>query len=247
MLLSQKDAMFESVARPQMTKRRLGAGTIVSLLMHIGTVGIVVWLTRYAPPKTSTEVAVAFLRPALATPPPPPPAPAARKTVRAKKPVKPRPTLQQAIVAPKVVPEEKPPENPPEEPPPEEDEGVEGGVVVGGVVGGVQGGVVGQPLPPPGNVRMEFNETMTPPAMLSGPAIEYTQRALEREVQGLMVVKCVVTIEGVVRECRVIQSLPFMDRVVIEALERRRYKPALLQGRPIEVDYTFKIRLNLPQ
>ena len=124
---------------------------------------------------------------------------------------------------------------------------MEGGVVVGGVVGGVQGGVVGQPLPPPGNVRMEFNETMTPPAMLSGPAIEYTQRALEREVQGLMVVKCVVTIEGVVRECRVIQNLPFMDRVVIEALERRRYKPALLQGRPIEVDYTFKIRLNLPQ
>ena len=62
-----------------------------------------------------------------------------------------------------------------------------------------------------------------------------------------MVVKCVVTIEGVVRECRVIQNLPFMDRVVIEALERRRYKPALLQGRPIEVDYTFKIRLNLPQ
>jgi len=94
---------------------------------------------------------------------------------------------------------------------------------------------------------MRFNAAMPPPAGISGPAIEYTQSALEREVQGRMVVKCGVTIEGVVRECRVIQNLPFMDRVVIEALERRRYKPALLQDRPIEVDYTFKIRLNLPQ
>jgi hypothetical protein len=34
---------------------------------------------------------------------------------------------------------------------------------------------------------------------------------------------------------------------VIEALERRRYTPALLKGQPIDVDYTFKIKLNLPQ
>src|SRR5256885_16104740 len=98
MLLSQKDAMFESVARPQMTKRRLGAGTIVSLLMHIGSVGIVVWLTRYAPPKTSKEFAVAFLRPALATPPQPPPTPPERKTVRSQQPAKPLPNLPPAIV-----------------------------------------------------------------------------------------------------------------------------------------------------
>jgi hypothetical protein len=37
-----------------------------------------------------------------------------------------------------------------------------------------------------------------------------------------------------------------MDRAVIEALEKRRYSPALLRGQPIEVDYTFKIRLTLP-
>jgi protein TonB len=242
--------MFESVARPQLIKRRLGAGTVVSVVMHAGILTAAMLLTRYAPAKNVTEIAVALVRPVHTTPPPPPPPPAARQAVRPKtKPVKQRPVIPQAIVAPKVVPEEKPPENLPEEPLPEEDEGVEGGVVggvAGGVVGGVQGGIVGQP-PPPANARMEFNDTMTPPAILSGPTIQYTEKALEREVQGLMVVKCVVTLEGIVRECRVIQSLPFMDRAVIEALEHRRYKPALLQGRPIEVDYTFKIRLNLPQ
>jgi periplasmic protein TonB len=242
------DTMFESVARPNLIKRRYGAGAVVSILTHAGTLAVVAWLTRYVPVKSTTEVTVAFVRPVVPPPPPPPPAPAAAKPVRTKPTtVKPRPTLPQAIVAPKVIPEEKPPEKPPEEAPPEEEEeGVEGGVP-GGVIGGVQGGIVGQPLPPPTNVRMEFNDTMTPPAMISGPTIQYTDKALEREVQGLMIVKCVVTVDGVVRECRVVQSLPFMDRAVIDALERRHYKPALLQGRPIEVDYTFKIRLNLPQ
>ena len=123
---------------------------------------------------------------------------------------------------------------------------MEGGVVggvQGGVVGGVQGGVIGSTAPQ----RMEFNDTMTPPRLISGPNPQYTDKALEHEVKGLIVVKCVITMEGVVHGCRVVQSLPFMDRAVIEALERRRYTPALLQGRPVEVDYTFKIRLTLPQ
>jgi len=39
-----------------------------------------------------------------------------------------------------------------------------------------------------------------------------------------------------------------MNRPVVEALERRRYLPARLSnGRPVEVDYTFRIRLQLPQ
>jgi protein TonB len=46
--------------------------------------------------------------------------------------------------------------------------------------------------------------------------------------------------------CRVVKSLPFMDRAVLEALERRRYSPATLGGKPIEVDYTFKLTLRLP-
>jgi protein TonB len=60
--------------------------------------------------------------------------------------------------------------------------------------------------------------------------------------------KCIVTPEGTVHGCRVLQGLPFMDRAVIEALEQRRYLPARLSdGRPLEVDYTFRVRLQLPQ
>jgi len=89
---------------------------------------------------------------------------------------------------------------------------------------------------------------MTPPRRISGPDPEYTLQALQNDVQGSMVVKCIVTLEGTVHGCRILQGLPFMGRAVIEALERRRYLPARLSdGRPVEVDYTFRIRLQLPQ
>ena len=124
-----------------------------------------------------------------------------------------------------------------------------GGGVEGGVEGGVVGGVLGGPPPPPEPVKgpVEFDDRMTRPVKLSGPDPEYTDQAIEHEIQGTVVVKCVVTTEGIVKQCRVLHSLPFMDKVVVDALLRRRYSPAMVQGKPIEVDFTFTIRLKLPE
>jgi protein TonB len=63
-----------------------------------------------------------------------------------------------------------------------------------------------------------------------------------------MLVKCLVTVLGVVRDCRVVQGLAYMDAAVVDALLRRRYTPArLADGRAIEVEYMFRIRLQLVQ
>ncbi len=106
-----------------------------------------------------------------------------------------------------------------------------------------------RPLPPPlAPVAVEFDDrTMSGPAMISGPEPEYTQEAVERGVQGQMTVRCVVAHDGSVRKCRVLKGLPFMNTSVIEALERRRYRPAIMQGKPVDVFYTFNLRLALPQ
>jgi TonB family protein len=88
---------------------------------------------------------------------------------------------------------------------------------------------------------------MTRPVFVSGPDPAYTRAALDREVEGLMVVACVVTREGLVRDCRVLQGLPHMDAAVVQALERRRYRPATLDGQPVEVTYHFRLNLRLPR
>jgi len=93
---------------------------------------------------------------------------------------------------------------------------------------------------------VEFEEQMTAPEMISGPAPEYTPEAIERGVEGSMQVRCVVTAEGQVRTCKVVKGVPFMNAAVIGALERRKYKPAAAHGKPVDVYYTFNIRLKLP-
>jgi len=105
------------------------------------------------------------------------------------------------------------------------------------------------PLPLPTSVNdpaVEFDPSMTPPAMISGPAPQYTPEAIERAVEGSMQVRCVVNVAGEVKACKVLKGLPLMNGAVVDALQKRKYRPALAQGRPVNVYYTFNIRLNLP-
>jgi periplasmic protein TonB len=115
--------------------------------------------------------------------------------------------------------------------------------VPGGIVGGVVD-AVDVPAPPPKRIQLSDAEVHL--KRISGPPIQYTAEAIDHEVEGTMVVRCIVTTQGDVHDCRVIRSLPFMDREVIDALDRWRYQPYLVDGQPVEVDYTFKIRLSLP-
>ncbi len=241
--------MFDSVLRPsQLPKSRFGSGTTIAILVHAGVAVAALQLSMRAAEAKRKEATVTFVsRP---PPPPPPPPAAAPKTVRPKpKPTAAKPVvLQQAIVAPTVVPQEKPPEQEPTDMQPS-DEGEAGGEV-GGVPGGIQGGVVvdandfnAKPPPP----RIQLDESQVKLTRVSGPAIEYTDQAIEHEVEGTMIVKCLVGINGAVSNCRVLKSLPFMDKAVIATLERWHYQPYVSGGQPVEVDYTFKIRLTLPQ
>jgi TonB family protein len=121
------------------------------------------------------------------------------------------------------------------------------GLVVKG--GRVQVRIALVPLPKPVAITdnaIEFDESMTAPAMVSGSAPEYTPEAIERAIEGSMQVRCVVTVAGEVRGCKVVKGLPFMNGAVVDALQRRKYKPAIAHGKPVAVFYTFNIRLKLP-
>jgi protein TonB len=94
---------------------------------------------------------------------------------------------------------------------------------------------------------VEFNNRMTPPRKISGPDPQYTDQALNHEVEGVMEARCIITVEGRVSGCRVVKGVLFMDHAVISALQLRRYSPALLHGKPVEIYYTFSTTLKLPR
>ena len=64
--------------------------------------------------------------------------------------------------------------------------------------------------------------------------------------EGLVIAKCLITREGRIKNCKIIQSLSAMDAPVLEALESRRYTPVLFKGQPVAVDYVFRIKLARP-
>jgi serine/threonine-protein kinase len=99
----------------------------------------------------------------------------------------------------------------------------------------------------PGPSRIELDDSKVRLTKISGPDPQYTAHALEGEIEGVMVVKCGVTGRGAVQNCRVLRGLPFMDRAVVMALEARKYRPYLVNGQPVDIDYTFNIRLALPR
>jgi protein TonB len=233
--------MFDSVLRREtLPKRRFGSGAVIGAVVYVGVAALAVWAQQNARKADRHDVGITFVK----SPPPrsaPPAPPQAAQPARPRpKPRPQQPVLSQPVVAPTQIPEERPPE----EEPVDSGEVEAAAGVAGGEVGGVPGGVVGGVVDATGG-RMEFDDRMTSPLKLSGPDPEYTDKAVEREVQGTMVVRCVVTTEGKVFDCRVLKGLPFMDRAAIDALERRRYRPATLGGRPVEVNYDFKITLRL--
>jgi TonB family protein len=236
--------MFEAIATPAFFRRRSRAGIPVSVLLHLATLAVALLATvkvrqveSLVPPPE-----LHFVKPGApgttAARPGPPPAPQHKR----------RPPQRPQALAPPVVAPPAPDfaEAAPEE---EDDRAADSPAIPGLFGGGGGGGGSGSQM----EVRdaapagpLEYEPAMTPPHRLSGPEPAYTAQALEHEVQGTLVVKCVVTTRGEVHGCRVLHSLPYMDRAVIDALERRRYTPALLGGRPVEVDYTFRILLQLP-
>jgi protein TonB len=194
-------------------------------------------------------VPVKIVRPAPPSPPSPsPPVPQAPPRPQAAPKVKLRPAVKRSPPAVVVQPRQTPAElEPPEPAPAPQDDGSDEGVA-GGVAGGAAGGLAGgAPAPRLAAGPVKFNGAMAAPVLVSAPPLEYTQRALDHEVEGVMVVECVVTSEGVVHDCRVLRGLPFMDGAVVENLERRRYRPATLDGKPLDVQYTFTIRLRIPR
>ena len=87
---------------------------------------------------------------------------------------------------------------------------------------------------------------MTPLRLLSGPAPSYPPQALRERIGGTVSVRCTVTLLGAVEGCQVLRGLPLVEGPILEALQARRYAPALEDGRPVSVRMVFTVRVVPP-
>lgn len=250
--------MFQTVIeqRGWLRSGRLGTGAGVSVMVHAGLIGAVLLLSgravEEAPDPTKD---IPKLRLAPVPPRGNPTPPVANQVTPQRKPRKqqlaPRTVPPPPVAQPEPV--DEPPPAAPDAPP-----AVAGlPYIPGSHPDGVdEGGTLGVPLPEgftnglAGRGEEEvipFGPGMEPPQLLSTPALELPREALVAGVEGLFIAKCVITQKGEVEDCRVIKGLPHMDDTVVSALEERRYRPVVYQGRAVSVSYVFNVRIKQPR
>lgn len=236
--------MFDSVLKPDVSQTRFGTAVVVALATHAIVATLAMTLSGQKPKIIVDSPRWPIVRIHSSTPV------AQSGDSRQKPSVERRRIKRRDLVLP---PKDIRPQETAEIPSEQNRMGDPGGASIGSELGSPEG-VDGAepldsyvPLPDRSSPRIELDESIVRLTKISGPDPEYTQQALDHEIEGTMLVKCVITGYGFVERCRVLQSVPFMDRAAIDALERRRYKPYLSNGNPVEIDYTFKIQLNLPR
>lgn len=100
------------------------------------------------------------------------------------------------------------------------------------------------PTPDPAKTVPFDPAAMTPPEYISGPEVTFPDYEDVPVVPRTALVKCVITADGSVTDCRVLRSVPGFDRHLIRLLEERHYEPAKLRGEPVAVEYTFKVTVR---
>jgi TonB family protein len=100
-------------------------------------------------------------------------------------------------------------------------------------------------LPPP------YDMSMTRPVLQSSPngkrGPDYSPEDRDAGIEGLVIVRCVLTTAGTAEGCRVIKSLsPATDREVLDWLSGCRWSPVTFQGKPVSVRYAFNFTFKPP-
>lgn len=73
----------------------------------------------------------------------------------------------------------------------------------------------------------------------------YPDRAREQGIDGQVLVQALVGKDGLVRDVRIISSIPSLDDAAVAALRQWRFKPALTKGVPVAVWVAIPVKFSL--
>jgi protein TonB len=84
------------------------------------------------------------------------------------------------------------------------------------------------------------------PEKISGPPPVYTELARKARLQGMVIVEAIINTQGNVVDARILKGMPMgLDQAALDAVERWKFKPATLEGKPVKVYYTLAVNFKL--
>jgi protein TonB len=137
--------------------------------------------------------------------------------------------------------------------------GVVGGVP-GGMFGGTPGGVLGSiitgaaaapPPPPPPQAatpkRIRVGGQVEKAKGIFQPTPEYPPLAKMARIQGTVRLEAIISRDGTIQDLKVLSGHPLLVKAALEAVQRWRYQPTLLNGEPVEVITEIDVNFSLAQ
>jgi TonB family protein len=102
------------------------------------------------------------------------------------------------------------------------------------------------PPEPEGPVRFVVGGNITEPIKISGPSPVYPEAARRARIQGVVVLECTIGKDGRVQSVKVLRGLPLgLTETAVDAVNKWRFEPSTLNGKPVEVLYILTVRFNL--
>ena len=87
---------------------------------------------------------------------------------------------------------------------------------------------------------------ITPPVLTYGPDPTYTDAARRANIQGTVVLDCIITSLGKTHDISVYESLdPGLDQQAIEAVQGWKFDPAIKDGQPVSVKLRVRVTFRL--
>lgn len=123
------------------------------------------------------------------------------------------------------------------------------------LIGSVGPGVPGAFAQGPGGVTLTAPPKVTapirpggdvkPPQRTSYVAPVYPQIAQAAKIEGMVILEAIIDESGVVRDVKVLRSIPLLDKAAIDAVSKWRYTPTRLNGTAVSIIMTVTVMFNL--
>ena len=101
--------------------------------------------------------------------------------------------------------------------------------------------------PPPAKNTEPFRVggDIKPPARIFYQPPVYPTIAQTARVEGTVMLEATIDESGMIRDLRVVRSIPLLDRAAIDAVSKWRYTPTRLNGAPVAVIMTVNVTFTL--
>ena len=94
---------------------------------------------------------------------------------------------------------------------------------------------------PPAPARIRVSADVQQAQLFHHVSPRYPDDAMKKQIQGSIVLHAVISKDGTIQKLEAVSGPPELIPAALKAVKKWKYKPTILEGRPVEVDTTINV------